>query len=57
MVERCLVIPPNVPHKVEALVDTLDFDIFSPPRVDWINKTDQYLQEANKGAKSPHKVG
>lgn len=51
-----LVIPPNVPHKVEALVDTLDFDIFSPPRADWISKSDQYLREG-KDTKSPRKVG
>jgi len=52
-----LVIPPNVPHKVEALVDTLDFDIFSPPRTDWINKSDQYLREAGGKAKTPRQVG
>jgi quercetin dioxygenase-like cupin family protein len=49
-------IPPNVPHKAEALVDTLDFDIFSPPRADWISKSDQYLREG-KETKSPRKVG
>src|SRR5207248_4992789 len=27
-----LVIPSNLPHKAEALEDTLDIDIFSPPR-------------------------
>ena len=31
-----LVIPSNVPHKAEALEDTLDVDIFSPPRQDWL---------------------
>src|SRR5207253_6333098 len=31
-------IPSNVPHKAEALEDTLDVDIFSPPRQDWLNK-------------------
>jgi len=35
-----LVIPSNVPHKAEALEDTLDVDIFSPPRQDWLDKTD-----------------
>jgi quercetin dioxygenase-like cupin family protein len=39
-----LAIPPNMPHRVEALEDTVDFDIFDPPREDWINKTDQYLR-------------
>jgi len=40
-----LVIPSNVPHKAEALEDTLDVDIFSPPRQDWIDKTDNYLRQ------------
>ncbi len=40
-----LYIPSNVPHKAEALEDTLDVDIFSPPRQDWINKTDDYLRQ------------
>ncbi|MFL5382300.1 MAG: cupin domain-containing protein [Longimicrobiaceae bacterium] len=37
-------IPSNVPHKAEALEDTLDVDIFSPPRQDWLDKTDAYLR-------------
>lgn len=37
-------IPANVPHKAEALEDTLDVDVFSPPREDWLNKTDAYLR-------------
>ena len=40
-------IPSNVPHKAEALEDTLDVDIFSPPRQDWIDHTDSYFH--NKG--------
>jgi len=40
-----LCIPPNVPHKAEALEDTLDVDIFSPPRQDWLDKTDDYLRQ------------
>lgn len=40
-----LVIPSHVPHRAEALEDTLDVDIFSPPREDWINKTDDYLRQ------------
>ena len=40
-----LVIPSNVLHKAEALEDTLDVDIFSPPRQDWLDKTDDYLRE------------
>jgi quercetin dioxygenase-like cupin family protein len=39
-----LAIPPHMPHKAEALEDTVDLDIFNPPRADWINKTDQYLR-------------
>jgi hypothetical protein len=27
-----------------ALEDTLDVDVFSPPRQDWIDKTDAYLR-------------
>jgi quercetin dioxygenase-like cupin family protein len=38
-------IPSNVPHKAEALEDTLDVDIFDPPRQDWLNKTDSYLRK------------
>ena len=37
-------IPSNVPHKAEAIVDTLDVDVFNPPRQDWIDKTDDYLR-------------
>jgi quercetin dioxygenase-like cupin family protein len=39
-----LTIPQHMPHKAEALVDTLDLDIFNPPRADWIDKTDNYLR-------------
>lgn len=37
-------IPSMVQHKAEALEDTLDVDIFSPPRQDWLDKTDDYLR-------------
>ena len=37
-------LPSGVPHRAEALEDTLDVDIFSPPRRDWIEKTDDYLR-------------
>lgn len=40
-----LCIPSKMPHKAEAMEDTVDLDIFSPPRADWINKTDQYLRK------------
>ena len=38
-------IPSNVPHKAEALERTLDVDIFSPPRQDWLNHTDAYFHQ------------
>ena len=37
-------IPAHVPHKAEALEDTLDVDVFSPPRQDWLDKTDDYFR-------------
>ena len=37
-------IPSNVPHAAEALEDTVDLDIFSPRREDWIQKDDAYLR-------------
>ncbi len=39
-----LVIPSNLPHKALALEDTLDVDIFTPPRQDWLDGTDAYLR-------------
>ena len=41
-----LCIPPNVPHEATALEDTVDLDVFTPPREDWIAKTDDYLRHA-----------
>jgi quercetin dioxygenase-like cupin family protein len=38
-----LVIPGNVPHEAHALEDTLDVDVFSPPRQDWLDGTDDYF--------------
>jgi quercetin dioxygenase-like cupin family protein len=38
-----LIIPGNVPHEAEALEDTLDVDVFSPPRQDWLDGTDDYF--------------
>ncbi len=38
-------IPSHVPHKAEAMADTLDVDIFSPPRADWLNGTDSYFHQ------------
>ena len=39
-----LCIPPNMPHEAWALEDTVDLDVFNPPRADWINRSDQYLR-------------
>ena len=39
-----LVIPGGMPHSAEALEDTVDFDLFAPPRQDWISKDDSYLR-------------
>ena len=41
-------IPSNIPHKAEALEDTLDVDVFSPPRWDWLDGTDAYLRQKAK---------
>jgi quercetin dioxygenase-like cupin family protein len=39
-----LVIPSNVLHRALALEDTLDVDVFCPPRQDWLAGTDAYLR-------------
>jgi quercetin dioxygenase-like cupin family protein len=39
-----ILIPANVPHKAEALEDTVDIDFFAPRREDWIRKDDAYLR-------------
>jgi quercetin dioxygenase-like cupin family protein len=39
-----LVIPSNLPHRALAIEDTLDVDVFSPPRQDWLAGTDAYLR-------------
>ena len=40
-----LFIPSNVPHKAVALADTLDVDVFSPPRQDWLDGSDSYFHD------------
>ena len=40
-----LLIPSDVPHRAEALEDTLDVDVFNPPRQDWLDGSDQYLRK------------
>ena len=37
-------LPANVPHEVEALVDSVVLDVFSPVREDWIRGDDAYLR-------------
>ncbi len=39
-----LVIPSMVRHRAEALEDTLDMDVFNPPRQDWLDGSDAYLR-------------
>jgi quercetin dioxygenase-like cupin family protein len=39
-----IVIPSHLPHRALALEDTLDVDVFSPPRQDWLAGTDSYLR-------------
>ena len=41
-------IPSNVWHEAEALEDTLDVDVFSPPRHDWLTGTDSYFHDQPK---------
>jgi hypothetical protein len=43
-----LVIPSMVRHRAEALEDTLDLDIFNPPRQDWLDGSDAYLRGGAK---------
>ena len=48
-----LLIPSNVPHRAVALEDTLDLDIFSPIRTDWLTKDDAYLRRGDVEVPSP----
>src|SRR6201982_3192164 len=41
-----LCIPANMLHKAEAMEDTIDIDVFYPPRQDWLTKSDAYLRNA-----------
>jgi quercetin dioxygenase-like cupin family protein len=43
-----LSIPSNVPHRAVAMEDTLDLDIFSPIRVDWLTRNDAYLRRGDR---------
>jgi quercetin dioxygenase-like cupin family protein len=42
---QVLVIPPNMKHGAIALEDTVDFDIFSPIREDWLTGQNHYLRK------------
>ena len=37
-------LPSKVPHEAEALEDTVDVDVFTPPRQDWLDGDDAYLR-------------
>ena len=39
-----LLIPGGLRHRAEALEDTLDLDVFNPPRQDWLDSSDAYLR-------------
>ena len=41
-------IPSNVPHRAEALENTLDVDVFCPPRADWLDGSDAYLRDQGR---------
>ncbi len=41
-------IPSHLPHRAVALEDTLDLDIFSPIRTDWLTKDDAYLRRGER---------
>jgi quercetin dioxygenase-like cupin family protein len=41
-------LPSNLPHKAQALENTLDVDVFSPPRQDWLDGSDAYLRPAEE---------
>lgn len=36
-------IPADLPHDAEAIEDTLDVDVFHPPRADWLDGSDTYF--------------
>lgn len=42
---QVLVIPSNMSHSAVALEETVDLDVFTPPRADWIAGTDAYLRK------------
>ena len=40
-----VVIPSNLPHEALMIGDVEEVDTWSPPRQDWIDKTDDYLRK------------
>ncbi len=40
-----IIIPADLPHRAEVLEDTLEYDIFHPPRMDWIDAESRLLRE------------
>ena len=42
--EEVIHFPSYVWHAATALEDTVVLDIFSPPRQDWLDRTDDYLR-------------
>jgi len=42
-----LYIPANLPHEAKALEDTLDLDVFDPPRADWLEGSDSYFHKTD----------
>lgn len=40
-----VVIPSNLPHEALMIGDVEEMDTWSPPRQDWIDKTDDYLRK------------
>ena len=45
-----LCIPPHMSHKAQAMEDTVDLDVFYPPRQDWLSKSDAYLRQTPQPA-------
>lgn len=48
-----IVIPAWVEHEATALEDTLELDIFSPIRKDWLDGTDTYFKKGIEGPPHP----
>lgn len=40
-----VVIPSNLPHEALMVGDVEEIDTWSPPRQDWLDKTDDYLRK------------